>query len=459
MRKSPPAKAEQEVKSLHEMVALVQIKIRVPEDKKLTVGNVSTAVHQMGIPKKVTEAIIHALDEQKTEQYCGPANARGNGRKRYRRGGTKKRCPKTVAGELNLKLHQVIDTHANRVFRPVEDVIEFDGRKVYQEDISMISVELATKMSYRDAVTEGKLFTKMPSPSTVNRRAIQYGKKARENNHQQIKGARVKTVFPDGTKCHSQEKTTKNEVNVSLGLDEEGNKVLLDVAVDRPWHETAKTLDEADALDKKAVITGDGEREMINALVTGEREHQMDFLHIIRGTGFRLWEDAELSLKDRKAIVKELEATLYPLKNSVEKHLKDGDMDALKNRIDSTVDTLKNLAGRLKRLGCAKAAEFIRRVSNTAVTFARLAVEGRTVPWNSNIIERLMGEISKRCKHKWMRWTSKGLEAILNIILLRYTSEEKYQRLKAEITKADNLKFIYAEAKIVSAGGANFSQR
>jgi hypothetical protein len=123
------------------------------------------------------------------------------------------------------------------------------------------------------------------------------------------------------------------------------------------------------------------------------------------------------------------------------------------------VDTLKKLAESLKVLGCAKAAEFIRRVSNTAVTFARLAVEGRMVPWNSNIIERLMGEISKRCKHKWMRWTSNGLEAILNIILLRYTSEEKYQRLKAEITKADNLKFIYAEVKIMPAGGGNFSQR
>lgn len=58
------------------------------------------------------------------------------------------------------------------------------------------------------------------------------------------------------------------------------------------------------------------------------------------------------------------------------------------------------------------------------MTFARLAVEERIVPWNSNTIERLMGEISKRCKHKWMRWTSKGLEAILNIILVRYTSKD-----------------------------------
>jgi len=443
---------------LHETVALVQIKIRIPEDKKLTAGNVATVVKNMDIPKMVTEEIIHTLDKEKTEGYCGPANARGNGRKRYRRSGTRKRQPVTCVGQLDLKLHVVEDTRTNRIFKPVEDVIGFDGQKVYQEDISMISAELATKMSYRDAATEGELFTKMPSPSTINRRVIQCGKKAREYNHQDIRGAGIKTVFPDGTKCHSQEKETKNEINVSLGLDEDGNKVLLDAGVNRSWEDTARVLDEANALDEEAVITADGEREMINALVTGDRKHQMDFLHIFRGTGFRLWQDAELSLKDRKAVVSELEATLYPLKNSVEKHVEDGNMDALKDRIDSTVDTLKKLAVRLKNLGCAKAAEFIRRVSNTAVTFAKMAVEGRCVPWNSNIIERLMGEISKRCKHKWMRWTTKGQEAILNIILMRYTSEERYQRFKAQITKAENLKFIYAEVKIIPAGGANFSQ-
>ena len=30
--------------------------------------------------------------------------------------------------------------------------------------------------------------------------------------------------------------------------------------------------------------------------------------------------------------------------------------------------------------------------ANTIVTFAVLAVKGRNVPWNSNLIERLMGE-------------------------------------------------------------------
>ncbi|MBS7281392.1 MAG: hypothetical protein KIH09_16360 [Candidatus Freyarchaeota archaeon] len=309
-------------------------------------------------------------------------------------------------------------------------------------------------MTYRDAAAEGRIFTETPSLSTINRRAIQYGKQIQELNGEEMRGARVKTVFPDSTKCHSQEKNQpKNMINVALGLDEKGNKALLDIQVNKNWEETAKSLDKADALDKKAVVIGDGEREMINALVTGERENQMDFLHLFRTTGYKLWQDAELSLDDRRAVVRELEKILHTLKNSVDKHLKDKDVEVLRRRINLTVDALKALAEKLVKLGCFRAAEFVRQCSNTAVTFARLAVKGVKVPWNSNLVGRLMGEISKRCKHKWMRWTTRGLEAILNIILVRYTSEEKYHRFKQKITKAENLKFIKGGVEIIAAGG------
>jgi hypothetical protein len=46
-------------------------------------------------------------------------------------------------------------------------------------------------------------------------------------------------------------------------LDEDGNKVLLDARVNRSWEDTARVLEEANALDDEAVITADGEREMI----------------------------------------------------------------------------------------------------------------------------------------------------------------------------------------------------
>ncbi len=68
-------------------------------------------------------------------------------------------------------------------------------------------------------------------------------------------------------------------------------------------------------------------------------------------------------------------------------------------------------------------------------------------------IERLMGEIAKRIKHKWMRWTTKGLETIINIILVRYCSEENYEEFKNVIMKSENLTFIKTEVKISSIRG------
>jgi hypothetical protein len=82
--------------------------------------------------------------------------------------------------------------------------------------------------------------------------------------------------------------------------------------------------------DKPPVVIGDAEREMRNALVKGERSFQLDFVHVFRDTGFKLWQDGKMALDDRKEVIRRLKSALYSLKNSVEKHEKDGDFDALK---------------------------------------------------------------------------------------------------------------------------------
>ena len=46
-------------------------------------------------------------------------------------------------------------------------------------------------------------------------------------------------------------------------------------------------------MDKEAVIIGDADREMRNALVKGERRFQLDLIHVLRDTSFKLWQDRE----------------------------------------------------------------------------------------------------------------------------------------------------------------------
>lgn len=429
----------------------VQVKICIPEDKKITIGNLATTIHNMQIDKKVTEGIVQGLSEKITSEYCGLKYTRGNGKERFQRAGTKCRHPVTCVGALDLRLNRIRDTQAtnNMILRPVEDILMFDGENIYQEDISMIAVELSTKMTYRDAKMEGELFTTMPSVRTINRRTIKYGKTMQEYNNQEIEGLSADIAIPDATKSHSQEKDrSKNDINVTLTV-QNGKTVLLDTKVNKPWKETNAHLDKVQALAKNAAIIGDGDPEMNNALVTDEREFQMDLIHMPRATGYKLWEDSMMSFEERKQIMGKLKEIQYTLKNSMKKHVKDGDLNTLRRRVEMTVDAFKKIADDLQGAGCSKAARFINKFSNYCVTFARLAIDGREIPWNSNVVERLMGEISKRCKHKWMRWTTDGQEAILNIILIRYTSKEKYDKFKKRIIFHENLKYINCKVNIL----------
>ena len=446
--------SKKEVITLHEIEVSLHVKIGIQEDKKVTIGNIATAIRNLKIEPRIAEQIIQTIDEREVEKLCGGKYLRGNGENHYRRGGTSERGPVTAVGKLNITLHKVVDTEANKTFKPINNVVDLDGKKIYQEDISMIAVELATKITYRDIVKEGKFITKdFPSPCTVNARVIEYGEKIQELNTEKIENAGIKTAFSDGTKTHSQEKgLDKNEINVVLGMKND-MKVILGAKVNDPWNDMAKELRVAKAVTDETVFCGDAEKEMKNAMTKDDELYQLDLVHAARIAGFKLWEDKIMSLEERKTIVSKLEGVLYTLKNAVEKHLVDKNTDALKSRINKTVDELKKMSKELWKLGCRKTATFIKEYSNNMVVFAKFAVKGRRVPWNSNIIERLMGEIAKRTKHKWMRWTTKGLETIINIILVRYCSEENYEEFKNIIMKTENLIFIRTEVKIRSVRG------
>src|SRR4030066_371999 len=85
------------------------------------------------------ETLKVRIDENEVEKHCGSKYLRGNGENRYQRGGTSERGPVTAVGKLNVTLHKVVDTEAKKTFKPINSVVDLDGKKIYQEDISMIA--------------------------------------------------------------------------------------------------------------------------------------------------------------------------------------------------------------------------------------------------------------------------------------------------------------------------------
>jgi len=156
------------------------------------------------------------------------------------------------------------------------------------------------------------------------------------------------------------------------------------------------------------------------------KNRQLCILPALKHLLFTLWGDG-MSKDDRLKVEETLKETLFTLVNSTKKYPKDQDNCRLQRRIDKTLRALNKIARELEKGDHVRAAEFIRKNGKFTVTFAQLALQGITIPYTTNRIERLMGEVSKRCKHKWMHWSTQGLKDILTVVLVRYANRSFYE--------------------------------
>jgi len=181
----------------------------------------------------------------------------------------------------------------------------------------------------------------------------------------------------------------------------------------RSWDETAEALEETEAVTDDATVVSDAEKALVDAFESGDRSHQLDLVHVGRTLGYKLWKDDAFPLSERKAIVSGVTDDLFHLKNSVALHAPRNERLAIRERIDQTLENLGKEAWRLERQDSPKATAYLREWAEATVTFAELALDQQQVPWTSNVVERAMGEVSKRCKNQWMQWSEAGLESLL----------------------------------------------
>lgn len=400
----------------------VRSKVRIASDKSIRVGALAQEFDQRGLGRVQFEQLVESLDQQAVQAYCGEKHEPGNGTKRYRRSATATRTIVTVLGESTLRLTYIEDTAADddaqSHIRPIEEILSFNGRKQYQQCLSFTAATFATKTSYRDAAALGEQLLPMLSPATINRRVMDYGPELREHLADHTEDRGFQTIIADGTKVHSQQEEAFHSIHVSLsrgGVGEEYETSLLDVSVDEPWEEIATDLTERSVITDDAAVVSDGEESLVRAFCDGDRFHQFDLVHAPRSLLHKLWEDDQLPLKDRKAYANEVCGDVLYLKNSVALHRPAEEWDAIRRRIASTKMRLERTARHLELDGCRESASFVRKWNPALVRFAEAAIDGRRVPWTSNAVERAMGEVSKRCKNRWMRWTRRGIEALLTL--------------------------------------------
>jgi len=438
----------------------VRLTISIDDDKTIPLATLAEFVTDQNVESVLLEGLVESLDASRVEALCGEKHAHGNGEQRFQRAGTDTRTAVTTAGEHEFDLHYVEDTAADHdessYFRPVEDVLSFDGQNRYQQDVATKSVDLATSLSYRDAADHGDgIFERMPSPTTINRRAKEYGSKLKQFLPDCVADTGADAVIPDGTKCHSQDDDRAyHSVQATLGEDTaEESRSLLDLSVNADWDETAADPDDIDAVTDDATVVSDAEEGIVTAFTDERRNHQLDLVHVGRTLDYNLWDDGVFSLDRRNEIVSEVIDEVFHLKNSVAKHRPAEEFAAIRERIARTTERIEKTAWQLDQYGSEKAAGYLRRWLPSIVTFAEQAVEGFEVPWTSNPVERLMGEVSKRCKHQWMRWTKEGLEAILQLRLVKYADPEHYQSFLDELLQRSIKTAMRCDLSIESTRG------
>ena len=417
-------------------------------DGDFSIVNLSERIRDLEIEKLVLDRFIERFNEIITIGLCGE-KYKHNKEERFKRAGNCERKITTMLGESEITVDKIRDTETGEIFKPLLTALDIKPYKNYQDDISFTSTDIATKNTYRDTKYILKNFMKkIISPSTINRRLIETGKEIKEfikNKNQNSDNKKQDHFYADGTKSHREDRY-KNDIKVAITTNDQNEKILLACSVNESWDDINQEINESNILSSDAVLISDAEPELKNSLANAEKKYQLDFIHFIRDIGYKLWKDDQLDLNTRKKMKKHVEKIIYTLKNQTYKYA--NDEKTLKKKINKAVDELKKFSKYLHEIGCEKTAKFIKKHTNHLVTFAILKTQGKNIPWNSNIIERLMGEIQKRCKHKWMRWTTTGQESILNLILTRYTNPQNYTEFKKQKLKTKNINNI--QAKIIT---------
>jgi len=326
---------------------------------------------------------------------------------------------------LVTKLGRVIFTvikvkRDGRVFSPIIYALKIEKRK-YSRDVKMLLADKASRLSYQDAQIDFQNHTGVRVPKrTIHSFVQEVGKQLGEANQAKVSCEEPPVVMAEGTKTHSTYPTL-NEVRIVIGYDPDTHrKTLLHASVNHDWSQVGREVN-----TRNSSLVGDAERGIRLNLDYARR--QLDLVHAVKDSLYKLWAEG-MSRQERETVGVEMKQLLYTLVNSVKKHLEDYDGEALRKRIESTVKGLIALAEHLKMKGYPKTAAFIKSNARFMVTFAKLALKNIQIPYTSNVIERLMGEISKRCKPKWMHWSTEGLENILQIILVRYTNPQFYKQ-------------------------------
>ncbi|KXA89176.1 hypothetical protein AKJ61_03425 [candidate division MSBL1 archaeon SCGC-AAA259B11] len=125
-----------------------------------------------------------------------------------------------------------------------------------------------------------------------------------------------------------------------------------------------------------------------------------------------------------------LKARLHTLQNSVEKFWRDEDTERLKDRIGWFREEIDQWVERAEGRDFTMAANYIRKVREKLLTFAKAALKDEYVPYTNNKEEREFRENAYRTKRIGGSWSEDGLHNVSLCQLISRLDEKLFKKIK-----------------------------
>ena len=312
-----------------------------------------------------------------------------DGSRRFVKNGGRRRSLTTRLGALRVRLQRVLDKVTGETYTPFSRAANL-GRRRYTWELRAAAMEEATRTTYREAERSIWMATRVRVPHRTIWDFEQEFAPAAEAIHRamppRIEGG---VHIPDTTFVRGQKSGTHHQVHVAVLQDPEDHHCeLVNVEVGGP---SRRVLDGEDV--RKMVSDGDQSLRTIPALAAG-----LCHLHFLRQVQAAMVTPTGrlLTPLERARWVRPLEGCLAHLRNSVRKHLQDGDREAIAHRVRTTLGEMEAVAGQLQERGYLQAAQTVRTDGKATVVFAEMAVRGHWMPATSNGVERIMGTVAHR---------------------------------------------------------------
>lgn len=371
------------------------------------------------------QGVLGCFEEALVTKGCGPrrdpvlgaaqfACPRCGAQAGFRRRGRRRRIFFSRVGRIVLTI-QMVGCGCGHRFAPLLAALGIGPHRRVAPGLERRALELCSELPYRRAAAQLRRESgAAPSPRSLGR-LVRRAAEALDLARPRPALRDLEAVLIDETRVRAGPRKGRDdrgrELQIAIALRRKGPAriELLGAALARGWAALGPSLRTARGA-AIAVTDGDQGPRALVAAVLPEVPHQVCTFHVRRSLDHRLWQD-HVRFERRR-----------PLAQAIGNAIEFAPSAAA---ADSAVATALNMAeGHRWR----HTASHLRQLAPDIATWLRVDPSG-ALTHTTSLLERTMREVNRRVDPVGVRWSLRGAEAIVSVLLARRFSHPRWRQL------------------------------